>query len=156
MPQDINEVAANLNSVQKELNQFSKFVDRMDVTIEKLTEVSSTVSQLLAVQGNRLESQEKLMGHMQQMLDKRKDETDKNTRDIYEKIQESENNIYEEIEVSNEKILMEVKNLGQKFEEHNKVTNERITKIEKWMWTALGVTSVLVLFVDKVNLSALF
>lgn len=156
MPPEIHEVASNLNAVQKELAQFSKFVDRMDVTIEKLTEVSSTVSQLLAVQGNRIESQEKLMGHMQQMLDKRKDETDKNTRDIYEKIQESENNIYEEIEVSNEKILMEVKNLGQKFEEHNKTTNERITKIEKWMWTALGVTSVIVLFVDKVNLSALF
>jgi mevalonate kinase len=156
MPPEIHEVASNLSVVQKELAQFSKFVDRMDVTIEKLTEVSSTVSQLLAVQGNRLESQEKLMGHMQSMLDKRKDETDKNTKDIYEKIQETENNIYEEIEVSNEKILLEVKNLAQKFDDHNKVTNDRITKIEKWMWTAIGVTSVLVLFIDKVNLGAIF
>ena len=156
MPPEIHEVASNLNVVQKELAQFSKFVDRMDVTIEKLTEVSSTVSQLLAVQGNRLESQEKLMGQLQLMLDKRKDETDKNTKDIYEKIQETENNIYEEIEVSNEKILMEVKNLTQKFDEHNKSTHERITKIEKWMWTAIGITSVLVLFIDKVNLGAIF
>lgn len=156
MTTDINEVAANLVSVQKELAQFSKFIDRMDVTIEKLTEVSSTVSQLLAVQGNRLESQEKLTGQFQQMLEKRKEETDKNTKEIYDKIQETENNIYEEIEVSNEKILVEVKNLAAKLEEHNKSTNERISKIEKWMWTAIGVTSVVVLFIDKINLGALF
>lgn len=156
MSSEIHEVTYNLNAIQKELAQFYKIVDRIDVTIEKLTEVSSTVSKLLAVQGSRLESQEKLMDQLQQMLDKRKDESDNHTKDIYKKIQETENNIYDEIEVSNEKVLSEVKSLTQKFEDHNKVIHERISKIEKWMWTAIGVISVLTMFIDKINLSALF
>lgn len=84
-------------------------VARHDTTIDKLTEVSSKIAQLLAVQGTRLDQQ-----------DERFRSTDtRNDRDLDRLKQDFEHELAE-------------------LEDVNKDNSKRISAIEKRMWIAMG------------------
>ena len=153
---DLNDVVTNVAMLQRDVAQFNKLVDRIDTTIQKLTEVSSNVSKLLAVQDNRIMSQEKLTSQFERMFEKRKEETDDNVKQINDKIDTVESTLYKEVETNHDKVILKLESLSQEIKNQNNSTNERISKIEKWMWTGAGILIVITILVDKVNLSGLF
>lgn len=152
----MSNVETDVAMLQKDMEQFNKLVARIDTTIEKLTEVSSNVSKLLAVQDNRILSQEKLTSQFQKMFEKRKEESDHSFKDINEKIDEVESTLYQEVENNHDKVIAEIKALSNELKTQNTLINDRISKIEKWMWTGAGILTVITILIDKVNLSALF
>ncbi len=153
---ELSNITTNVAILQKDMAQFNKLVDRIDTTIEKLTEVSSNVSKLLAVQDNRILSQEKLTGQFQKMFEKRKEESDQEFKDLNEKIDNVENTLYQDVEAHHDKVITELKSLTQELKTQNTLVNDRISKVEKWMWTGAGILTVITILVDKINLSALF
>ena len=148
---DLNDVVTNVAMLQRDVAQFNKLVDRIDTTIQKLTEVSSNVSKLLAVQDNRIMSQEKLTSQFERMFEKRKEETDDNVKQINDKIDTVESTLYKEVETNHDKVILKLESLSQEIKNQNTSTNDRISKIEKWMWTGAGILMVITILVDKVR-----
>jgi hemerythrin superfamily protein len=105
--------------------QVGNLVDRLDVTIEKLTEVSTTVSQLLAVQGNRLDFQEKVAAKLEDLIEKRRVETETMIKDLHKKIEDGQ------------------KTSSDQHASMNKDIVDRIGKIEKFVWLSLGGGTVI-------------
>lgn len=100
-------------------------VERLDVAIEKLTEVSANISQLLAVQGSRLEYQQKFLEDLAEANDLRHKEFD---RKLEVKLTELDNDIG---------------NVKTKL-------NERIQAVEKWMWLVSGGAAVIGFLISKI------
>jgi hypothetical protein len=136
--------------------QVGTLVDRLDVTIEKLTEVSSTVSQLLAVQGNRLEFQEKVQERLEKMVEDRRSETDKNIKDVYVRIEKVEKDLQEDMDDNYNKIAAKIEELKNEGNEQHKILNDRMTRMEKWMWMLIGGGIVVGTLFDKIDLSKFF
>lgn len=154
---DVQKLADSVTSLQKDMMQIGSLVDRLDVTIEKLTEVSSTVSQLLAVQGSRLEFQEKVAEKLQDLVEKRREETDHYIRDVYKQIEKVERDLHEDMEENNTKVLDQIEKLSLTSQQQHKEMNDRMARFEKWMWTALGATMVFVLLFNNIlGLSKIF
>jgi ABC-type transporter Mla subunit MlaD len=154
---DINELSKEVNALRADMAQVNILVDRLDVTIAKLTEVSTTVSQLLAVQGNRLEQQEKSSNQLSQLLEKRRDEAAESTEMLHKRISSAEKDFKTEIEKLNERILDEMKAMREENSKSMELLNNKITIIEKWMWVMVGGGAVIGFLLSKVvNLSALF
>jgi uncharacterized coiled-coil protein SlyX len=129
----VKKLSEDVTSLQKDMAQVGTLVDRLDVTIEKLTEVSSTVSQLLAVQGNRLEFQEKVASKLEDLVEKRRQETDTMVKDLHTKIEKVESDTYKDIEANKDKEM-----------------SDRIGRLEKWMWTIVGGGAAVGFIVSKV------
>ena len=156
---EIKKLAENVSSLQKDMAQVGSLVDRLDVTIEKLTEVSSTVSQLLAVQGNRLEFQEKIQEKLQDLVEKRRQETDNSIKDVYNRIEKVEKDLQKDMEASDEKICQKIdemqKTSASQHEQISKNLNERMARLEKWMWSAVGGGLVVMWILNHIDLVAL-
>jgi len=125
---DVKKLSETISTLQQDMAQVGTLVDRLDVTIEKLTEVSTRVSELLAVQGTRLLNQEKVSEQIQELIEKRRVETDTNIKDVYIRVERVEKDLYNEIEASQEKVLTEIK---------------KVNRLEKWMWTCIGAIVVI-------------
>lgn len=153
---EVKKLAENVSALQQDMAQVGALVDRLDVTIEKLTEVSTTVSQLLAVQGNRLEFQEKVAEKLQDLVEKRRAETESYVKDLHVKIDTVEKDLKKDIDESHDSILEKIeqmqKNSTQQHEQISEKTNDRIARLEKWMWTAAGGAVVVVWLMDKIKL----
>ncbi len=135
---DVKKLADNVSSLQKDMAQVGVLVDRLDITIEKLTEVSTTVSQLLAVQGNRLEFQEKVAEKLQDLVEKRRQEADTAIKEIYGRIEKVETDLYTDMKNTENNIVKEIKDMRTEGSVQHNTLNDRMSRLEKWMWTIMG------------------
>lgn len=145
---DVKKLAETITTLQQDMAQVGTLVDRLDVTIEKLTEVSTRVSELLAVQGTRLEAQEKASEQLQDLIEKRRVETDTNIKDVYFRVEKVEKELYNEIEESQKEVLTEIKEMrAESTTQHNELT-KKVNRLEKWMWTFIGGLTVITLLIQ--------
>ena len=153
---DVKKLSENVASLQKDMAQVGTLVDRLDVTIEKLTEVSSTVSQLLAVQGNRLEFQEKVQERLEKIVEDRRQETDKNIKDVYFRIEKVERDLQDDMDDNYNKIASKIEELKKEGNEQHKIINDRMTRMERWMWMLIGGGIVVGTLFNQINLPTIF
>ena len=136
-------MADNIYSLQKDMAQIGPLVERLDITIEKLTEVSSNVSTLLAVHDNRIEFHEKVLEKIQTLIEDNRRESDKNIKDVYYRVENVERDLYSEIEANQEKVLKEIKDMRAESNLQHNELKARVLRIDKWMWTMIGGLTVL-------------
>lgn len=154
---DLNELSKQVSELRADMAQINTLVDRLDVTIEKLTEVSSSVSQLLAVQGSRLDQQEKSSNQLSLLLEKRKDEFSESVEILHKRINTTEKNFKDDLEKFNEKILGEMKAIREENKSNHAALNKKISDMEKWMWIVTGGAMVVGFLLSKViNVSKFF
>ena len=126
-------------------------VERIDTSIEKLTEVSNSIGKLLAVHDERINQLEKV--HNRQEGD---------IRDIYSKISVTSKEIcskLDEVEDSLESKMKEHSDSSEKLHKELKQDldtklekiNLRVSVLERWRWLILGGATVLGYLLDKIT-----
>lgn len=117
---EIYKIQNDVVGLQKDMSQINSIVDKLDITIEKLTDVSSNVSRLLAVHETRLENQEKAGSQLANLIEKNKEQIDAELKSIYDRISDTKRALREEIDDRHEEVMKELKT------------------IQKWMWLVSG------------------
>jgi len=114
--------------------------DRIDVALEKLTEISGELKAMIAVHEQRINQQEKETDEIHITLEKRRDEVDIKLKDVYNTMRDQDNNI---IECLNQ--------LRKESTDQHRSLNEKIGKLEKFIWVAIGGGMVLVWLLSNVS-----
>lgn len=154
--QQIQKLESEVSSLQRDMAQVGLLVDRLDVTIEKLTEVSTTVSRLLAVQENRLENQEKISDKLQSSLENHKSETTLVVKEIYERIKDVEEDLFKDLDNNQDKVIKKIDELRAEGTKQHSEMGDRMTRLERWMWILIGGGVVLAFILQNVNLANIF
>jgi len=107
-------------------------IERIEEAISKLTDISSDLNRMMAVNEIRSSQQEKVLNMLEEVMEKRRDEVEArfNARrdEVDGKIKEAYTHLIEEVD-----------HLEQKLEE----TNKEMRKIEKTIWMYVGGLAVL-------------
>jgi len=101
--------------------------DRIEAAIEKLTNVSVELKQMLAVHEQRLSQQEKDSDDLHNIVEKRRDELDYKLKDVYDTMRQQDNSVLEEI----------AKLRKESSEQHN-ILHTKINQLEKYIYLAIG------------------
>lgn len=139
---DITDLTKEVSALKADMAQINVLVDRLDLTIAKLTEVSTTVSQLLAVQGSRLEQQERSANQFSLLLEKRRDEAAESNEMMHKRISSAEKDFKAEIEKLNDKILDEMKSMRAESKAQHDDLSKKMSNLEKWVWIVSGGAAV--------------
>jgi hypothetical protein len=123
--------------VVSDLEHMVKRQSRIEDAIDKLTEISADLNKMLAVQEQRLSQQERSMGIIEDMVEKRREEYDK-------KIQ----NVYDVMRVEDTKILDELEEMRKEQKDQLKAISDKMTSLEKILWMYLGGFSVIVFLIS--------
>ncbi len=114
-----------------------KRLDRLEDVIEKLTEISADLNKMLAVQEQRLTHQEKSMGIIEDMVEKRREEYDKKLQNVYDVMRSEDTKILEELE-----------KMRKEQKDQHKTITDKMTGLEKIIWMYLGGFSVIVFLIS--------
>lgn len=101
--------------------------DRIEAAIEKLTNVSVELKQMLAIHELRISNQEKTSDNLHSVVEKRREELDTHLNKVYDTMREQD-----------EKVLTEVKSIREEHNKHYACLNEKITSLQKYVWMAIG------------------
>lgn len=126
MPQEDNTLHTKVAMLERDVEQFQGLFDRLDSTIEKLTDVSQSIKQLLAVHEQRIDQQEVKSDSIVQMVNKEVD-----------------------------RLCKMLEDLDKKQDIQFRSLNERLNKFEKTKWIIVGAAVGAGLIMSKMDLSKL-
>lgn len=120
--------------LQKDLVTFQNILDRFDITINKLTEVSNNLNKVIAVQDSRIDTQEKAIEIVHKRITDMKDE------------------IHEELSDHYQVILEKIKELQVEQKIHADEMSRRVDALEKWRYIVMGGAVALGFLLSKVGI----
>jgi chromosome segregation ATPase len=141
---EVNDLYRDVYQIRAEMGQLNGLIERLDTTIERLTEVSTTISKLLAVQTNRLD-------HLEKMSSDLSNEVDENDKHIHTQIATVEKELYKEIEDHHLKIMSELKIMKEENQKQHASLSEKLAFVERWMWVVSGGAAVIGFILSKVT-----
>jgi hypothetical protein len=100
---------------------------RLESAIERLTEISSDLKAMIAVQEQRLSQHEKQAEVIENKLEKRREELDQKLKDVYDTIRSQD-----------QAILTEIKAIREEHNKHYQCLNDKFNTIQKFIWMAIG------------------
>ena len=147
---NIEKLSDNVQLLQRDMAQVGLLVERLDITIEKLTEVSSNVSNLLAVQGSRLEVQEKNSDKLHSMFERSRTETDAVIKNVNDKIIGVEKDLKRDFDSSHNDIIKKFEEMTKEQSKQHEETGKRISRLERLMWLAMGGGASIIFILEKI------
>ena len=152
---------AEIEIIKKDLEQIHTFLPKLDRAIEKISEMSTSVSKMLAVHEEKISNHDIRISNIVEQ-NTRKDLHDRELRESFNRRLEviSQENKSERKE--NHKEIIEAlnslkKDLYKKIENEKIDTNKeiiemktRLTTLEKWKWGTMGTTVVIVFLISKI------
>ena len=100
---------------------------KLEVAIERLTEISADLSKMVAVHEHRITQQEKTADFLSDTIEKRREEFDEKLKDAYDTMRAQDN-----------EILNQIVDLKKENTEQFKKLSEKISQMERYIWTAIG------------------
>lgn len=140
---DVNKLVEDVSYLRKDMAVVGALVDRLDATIDKLTDISNSVSSLLAVHETKLTSQEIVSKQLSDLVETRRVETDDKIQLLHERISSGEREIKEKIDDQYDELMVEFKEMRQEAASQHANLNTRITNMEKWQWVVIGGATVI-------------
>lgn len=120
-----------------DIEHMEKRQSRIEDAIERLTEISADLNKMLAVQEQRLSHQERSMGIIEDMVEKRREEYDKKLQNVYDVMSKEDNKILEELE-----------KMRKEQKDQHKAIADKMAALEKIIWMYLGGFSVIVFIIS--------
>lgn len=152
----VAKLAADVSYLQTDMAKVGALVDRLDTTIDKLTEVSTSLSQLMAVHEAKLSAQEIITKQTTDLVEKRRVEMEEKVQQLHSRISSGEKELAGKIEEQYDDIMHEIKEMRQESQTQHTALSDRITAMEKWQWIIIGGSIIVGVILSQVNLAQFF
>jgi len=130
----LSKLQSEVSNIKTTVETNRLLVDRLDRAIEKMAEVSSHISKLLAVHETRIENQ------------------DESISITHKRISELRDDLNHAMERNYDAIVGEFKVVKTMFEKHE----NRINMLEKWKYGVIASAAAIGFLMSKVDISAMF
>lgn len=115
----------------RQLTMFETRQVKIEDAITKLTEISSDLNRMIAVHELRLTHQEKIMDSLEEILERRREESDSKLKTVYETMR-----------TEDRLIIAEINKLREEGEAQFESLSGKINNMEKMMYTYMGAFTV--------------
>lgn len=152
-----DDIVKDVYQVKAELSGINLILERVEESLRRLADVSQNVSEMIAVQENRLSTQEKIIQHLITIMETRQKEFQASEKNIEQQIEKLETEIYKELETNHKELI---KQLIEHREETNAQFNSiqsKFANMEKFVWVISGGAAVVGFILSKIiNWSKIF
>jgi ABC-type siderophore export system fused ATPase/permease subunit len=153
---NLTKLAADVTHLQTDMAKVGQLVDRLDITISKLTEVSTSLSQLMAVHEAKLTAQDIVMKQTTDLVEKRRVEVEDKVQQLHARISSGEKELSTKIENQYDDLMTEIKEMRAESVKQHNALGDRINTMEKWHWIVIGGAIVIGTLLSQFNFSHFF
>ena len=125
------ELETEVKLLKKELQDQKKIHDRLDVAIEKLTDVSNSIHRMLAVHEEKIARQEEAIFQAEEQIEVRRSELSKRLDELHSRITTNTKDIMKEIQKIKDELI------------------SRVGVLEKWRHVLIGSSIVVGFMLHK-------
>lgn len=149
----VRSLETDIAIMKRDVSQFNLLFAKLDITIEKLGDVSNNISKLLAVHEERID----VLQSIDREMEKKIEVKSKEIRELYSKVESMNTYLVGELASTESKIRDELKTIRTMIESEqvkqthtlNKIS-DKVQSIEKWKWTIIGFSVATGWLIDKI------
>ena len=124
--------------LKKDVTTMTSLLEKFDTTIDKMQEIASSLSRMVSLQEQRLESQELVTKEVQSILEMRRQEHNADIKDLHSRITTVNRELTEKIEETEKTILDELHSMRAELKQDKGNLSSRIGSVEAWRYTIVG------------------
>lgn len=130
-------------ALEVELEVLKSVVNKLDSSLEKISEVSNSIARLLAVHDERLDSIEKHGDKREEEIKDLHSRITTQTREIVEKLESLEKRIGDRMKQNSDASIEGHRAIQNEIKTEMKRIDSRIRELERWRWYVLGAAAAL-------------
>jgi len=132
------DLKVDVSVLKEKVSTLTDLCNKMDRVIEKLTD-----------------NQTALANQIYNDMDKRKEDTVSDIKDLHSRITTVDRNLSDKIELTERRIMDEIKSLRDHITEHNEKEDADLQKLSQWKWMVAGGVIVIAWIVSNIKLEML-
>jgi chromosome segregation ATPase len=125
------QLKVDIATLKKDIKQARDIHSRIDNAIEKLTDVATSIKQMLAVHEEKIQQQEAADKALYDLVENRRAEADKKLEDVHSRINTTSKEFKELLYLTEQKLMIEIRSMKNGFA-------ERVGVLEKWRYLLIG------------------
>ncbi len=131
LSKDVVKQQTSIEVLRNEVKSVANVNVKLDNTIDKLTDISSSIKSMLAVHEEKLSKNEDINKAIFSLLENRRKESDNKFEDIHSRLNKSVKDLRDEVELSEKRLMCEIKQLNVNL-------GNRVGMLEKYRWMIIG------------------
>jgi len=131
LTKDVVKQQTSIEVLRNEVKSVANVNVKLDNTIDKLTDISSSIKSMLAVHEEKLSKNEDIDKAIFSLLENRRKESDNKFEDIHSRLNKSVKDLRDEVELSEKRLMCEIKQLNVNL-------GNRVGMLEKYRWMIIG------------------
>jgi|TARA_B110000495_G_C22707803_1_gene416361 chromosome segregation ATPase len=125
------ELETKVKLLEKELHDQAKIHDRLDIAIEKLTDVSNSIHRMLAVHEEKIARQEEALIATEDQIEKRRNDLERKIDDLHSRITTNTKDIMSAAAAQHTEQNKEIQKIKDELQ-------ARVGVLEKWRHVLIG------------------
>ena len=143
--------------VKQDVNQIGQLFSKLETALDKITDVSNNIGQILAVHEQRLQEGEKEFEAMKIEMNNAENKFDNEVKDLHSRLTSNTREIEAKMSKEIDKVLDSIKDLKEHLIDKNDKIETRIAALERWRWILVGAMLVGAMIVPELpSLSVFF
>lgn len=132
-PRDSKDIKLDVGLLKNDVANIKLIFGKLDLAIDKLQELSSTLTKMISLHEQKLEYQERADEDLNRLIETRRTESQMDIRELHSRITTINRELTDKIEESENKIMHEIRSLKDCVDKpKNSSIMDRLDKIESW------------------------
>lgn len=133
-------IKTDVEILKRDVSNIQSYLPRLDSAIEKITELSNTMSKMLAIHSQTIETMKEQSNGRHNATEKELDIIDKKIDNLDDDVKESLKSIIDAINTKDKETNTRIDTLSS-----------RLTALEKWKWLVVGASMAIGYVISNLN-----
>ena len=138
---DEQQIKTEVELLKRDFEQLAAITDKLDVAIDKLSSVASSLDRMIAVHENRLEYHDQIDKELFTLIEDRRKEAKEQYETLHKRMGGMRDEFDSELSNAMKELMAEIKDLKEKDMAHHKEVSERLNRLERWRWIVMGAVA---------------
>jgi predicted nucleic acid-binding Zn-ribbon protein len=147
----VKSLETELAIVKNEIGQIAHLFSKLEITLEKITSVSTNVSQILAVHERRLQENDLQFESVKNRMEISDGRVKDDIKDLHSRVTSTSREVEEKMSKEIDKVLHAIQDLKIHMLEKDNKLEERIETLERWRWIMVGILIAAGIFLPEIR-----
>ena len=148
-------VNTEVELLKKDITLINDVFRKLDTTIEKLEELTASMTKILSLHEQKLEYHERKDQDLDRLIELRRTELLNDIKELHSRVTTVNRELTIQIEHTETKITNEIKALKDHITQEHKQASNVVEQIQRWKWMILGGSAAVMWLISSVNFAAL-
>jgi chromosome segregation ATPase len=138
----VKSIETDLAVVKNDVAQMGQLFAKLEVALDKITDVSNNIGQILAVHERRLADGEQHFDNLKADMQHAEVKFDDEVKDLHSRLTTNSREIESKMTNEIDKVLEAIKDLKSHMVDKHDELELRLAALERWRWILLGALTV--------------